>query len=411
MKTDPVHISSLQIENVKRVEAVKLQVSESGLTVIGGNNGQGKSSILDAICWVLGGDKFKPTSALRDGAEKLLIVARMSNGMIVERYGKNGSLRVTTKDGRMGGQQILKEFVSEFCLCLQDFMDLSEKEKAKALLEIIGSDISEIDALEKQKFDERTDIGRRAERARARADSLPFNAGAKKIDVGALVQEIKTAMESNGRIDSMRREFADLVDKHGTLELEIDELEQKLAAKRADAKSAMVKIEQSEAALGRMTPVDITALQSKLDSANSENVKADANQKKDEADTEARALERQRDELTVEIEELRQAKIEMLNSAKLPLPGLSIEDGCLTYDGKRWDCMSHSQQLRVATAIAHAMNPKMGFVLLDKLEAMDVPTLKEFGAYLKDRGLQAIATRVSVGDECSIIIEEGRVKS
>ena len=43
----------------------------------------------------------------------------------------------------------------------------------------------------------------------------------------------------------------------------------------------------------------------------------------------------------------------------------------------------------------------------DKLEQMDLDTLKEFGAWLEAEGLQAIATRVSTGEECSVIIEDG----
>ena len=38
---------------------------------------------------------------------------------------------------------------------------------------------------------------------------------------------------------------------------------------------------------------------------------------------------------------------------------------------------------------------------------MDTDTLQEFGAWLEQEDLQAIATRVSTGDECSIIIEDG----
>ena len=49
--------------------------------------------------------------------------------------------------------------------------------------------------------------------------------------------------------------------------------------------------------------------------------------------------------------------------------------------------------------------------MLDKLEQMDLATLHEFGQWLEQEGLQAIATRVSTGDECSIIIEDGYVKS
>lgn len=40
---------------------------------------------------------------------------------------------------------------------------------------------------------------------------------------------------------------------------------------------------------------------------------------------------------------------------------------------------------------------------------MDLDTLHEFGQWLEQEGLQAIATRVSTGDECSIIIEDGYV--
>lgn len=64
----------------------------------------------------------------------------------------------------------------------------------------------------------------------------------------------------------------------------------------------------------------------------------------------------------------------------------------------------------MSTAIVRKLNPKCGFVLLDKLEQMDLDTLREFGQWLEQEGLQAIATRVSTGDECSIIIEDGYVK-
>lgn len=39
-------IAELQIENVKRVKAVKLEPSENGLTIIGGDNAQGRRQCL-----------------------------------------------------------------------------------------------------------------------------------------------------------------------------------------------------------------------------------------------------------------------------------------------------------------------------------------------------------------------------
>ena len=49
-----VKINSLEIENVKRIKAVKIKPEKSGLTVIGGKNNQGKTSVLDSIAWALG---------------------------------------------------------------------------------------------------------------------------------------------------------------------------------------------------------------------------------------------------------------------------------------------------------------------------------------------------------------------
>ena len=44
-----VKINQFELENVKRIKAVKVELSENGLTVIGGRNSQGKTSILDSI--------------------------------------------------------------------------------------------------------------------------------------------------------------------------------------------------------------------------------------------------------------------------------------------------------------------------------------------------------------------------
>lgn len=88
---------------------------------------------------------------------------------------------------------------------------------------------------------------------------------------------------------------------------------------------------------------------------------------------------------------------------------MSVKDGELIFNGYKWDNMSASEQMKVGTAIIRKLNPECGFVLIDKLEQMDVDTMLDFGAWAEENGLQIIATRVSTGDECSIIIEDGSV--
>ena len=99
----------------------------------------GKTSVLDAIAWALGGEKYRPSEAQRTGSvipPNLHIV--MSNGLVVERKGKNSDLKVIDPDGRKGGQQLLNEFVEQLALDLPKFIQQTSKEKANTLLQIIG---------------------------------------------------------------------------------------------------------------------------------------------------------------------------------------------------------------------------------------------------------------------------------
>ena len=132
-------INRLEIENVKRIKAVKLEPAQNGLTIIGGDNQQGKTSVLDSIAWALGGERYKPSQSTREGSmvpPNLHIV--MNNGLVVERKGKNSALKVTDPNGQKAGQQLLNEFVEQLALDLPRFMEASGTEKAKVLLQIIG---------------------------------------------------------------------------------------------------------------------------------------------------------------------------------------------------------------------------------------------------------------------------------
>jgi ABC-type branched-subunit amino acid transport system ATPase component len=161
-----VKINTLEFENVKRIKAVQLAPAKNGLTVIGGDNAQGKTSVLDAIAWALGGNKFKPSSPMREGSvvEPHLKVT-LDNGIVVERSGKNSSLKVIDPMGNKGGQALLDGFIESFALDLPKFMNQSSKEKADTLLNIIGvgDKLYELEQQEQMLYNRRTEIGRIAD--------------------------------------------------------------------------------------------------------------------------------------------------------------------------------------------------------------------------------------------------------
>ncbi len=402
-----VKINKLEIENVKRVKAVKVELTPNGLTVIGGKNNQGKTSVLDAIAWALGGDRFRPSIPQREGSvipPTLRVV--LNNGLVVERKGKNSDLKVTDPDGNKAGQQLLNSFVEQLALDLPRFMERSGKEKAQVLLQIIGVG-DKLEAMEQEErtlYQERLAIGRIADQKKKFAKEQPYFPDVPKELVSALelIREQQAILAQNGENQRKRENLHRLEAEAQRINEQMEEILRRQKAVQADLetarKSALYLHDESTEQLER-----------NIENIEEVNRKVRANLDKDKAEEDALNYENQYRELTARIDAVRQDKIALLEHAALPLPGLSVEEGELVYQGQKWDNMSGSQQLKVSAAIVRRLNPQCGFVLIDKLEQMDLETMQEFGRWLEAEGLQAIATRVSTGNECSIVISDGYV--
>lgn len=414
-----VKISSLEVENVKRVKAVALEPAENGLTVIGGRNGQGKTSVLDSIAWALGGDRKRPSEAKREGsAVDPHLKVELSNGVVVERKGRNGSLKVTDPDGRKGGQQLLDSFVEALALDLPKFLAMSDKDKAKALLGIIGvgDELARIELQEQTLYNQRTGIGQMRDQKRGAADEMPAHPDAPSEPVSAmeLIQAQQAILARNGENQRKRQEARDIEaayesarDEARRMQVQIAELQKALDSKYGEVSDLHADLETASKTAAELADESTAEIEASLAEIEATNAKVRDNQRRADAMREAEELDEQYKDMTARIEELRDAKMGLLEGADLPLAGLAVDNGLLSYEGRRWDCMSGSEQLRVATAIVRKLKPECGFVLVDKLEQMDPETLREFGAWAEAEGLQVIATRVSTGGECSIVIEDG----
>lgn len=416
-----VKITTLELENVKKIKAVQLAPSKSGLTIIGGKNRQGKTSVIDAIAWALGGDRFKPSEPHREGSvNDPHLKITLDNGIVVERSGKNGSLKVLDPSGNRAGQQLLNGFVEAFALDLPRFMNGSPKDKADTLLKIIGvgGRLYELEREEKRLYDERRFTGQIADQKRKYANELPEfpDAPAEPVSASELIARQQEILLRNAENQRKRDELNRLTMKKHSLCDSLNALDERIA--EMQKKRAEMLDEYNKTAADEGTALDVAAglvdeptaeLEADIARIDEINRKVRSNAEKARAAAEAGELSEKYTALTSDIEAVRQARTDLLNGADLPLPGLSVENGELLYMGHRWDGMSGAEQLIVSASIVRRLNPECGFVLLDKLEQLDLDTLNRFGEWLEKEGLQAIATRVSTGNECSIIIEDGTV--
>lgn len=411
-----VKINELEIENLKRVKAVQVTPSATGLTIIGGNNNQGKTSVLDAIAWALGGNYFRPSQPHREGSvsDPYLHVV-LSNGLVVERKGKNSDLKVTDPTGGRAGQQILDSFISKLALDLPKFMQASDNEKANTLLNIIGVK-DKLTALEKQENDiyqERTAIGRIADQKKKYAEEQTYYPDVPQAPVSTseLIRQQQEILARNGENQRKRDNLEHIKAEKRRLEMQIADLHKKLEAIEAQYESCIEDEQIAEKTVAQLQDESTAELEKNIAQIDETNRKVRANLDKDKAEEDAKQYADRYNNLTAQLDKVRKQKKQLFDGAKLPLPGLTVVDGKLLYNGHPWDCMSGSDQLKVATAIVRELNPECGFVLLDKLEQMDRNTLAEFGEWLEKENLQCIATRVSNGDECSIIITDGYSES
>ncbi len=417
-----IKINKLEIENVKRVKAVKLEPSRNGLTIVGGNNNQGKTSVLDSIAWALGGAAYKPSKAMREGSvtpPHLHIV--LSNGLVVERKGKNSDLKVTDPKSQKAGQQLLDSFVEKLALDLPKFMEASDTEKANTLLNIIGvgSKLKELEQQEKEIYNERLAIGRIADQKAKFAKEQEYFPDAPKdlISASELIQQQQEILARNGENQKKRDRLLEITfeknrifDEAQRLEEQIKSLQERLDERKRAYENVAKDEVIAMKTVNELQDESTEELEKSLADIEEINRKVRINLDKDKAEDDAREYKVQYDSLTGKLNDVRKQKTELLNDANLPLPELTVDDGKLLYKGQQWDNMSGSDRLKVATAIVRKLKPDCGFVLMDKLEQMDMITLKEFSEWLEQEDLQVIATRVSTGEECSIIIEDGYAK-
>ena len=300
-------------------------------------------------------------------------------------------------------------------------MEASDKEKADILLRIIGigNELHLRDMEIKSIYDKRTFTGQLAQQKKHFADELISypDAPEQPLSASDLIRRQQDILARNGENQRLRQQAQELARQEQQCLDELKRTRERIAEleklrEELDTKHTKLfnQRKNAEKTVDQLQDESTAELEASIQSIEETNRKVRANLEKARAEDEAAKYASDYDKLTDALEQKRKERLALLNGADLPLPELSVEDGALTYKGKRWRDMSGSDQLRVAAAIVRRLNPDCGFVLLDKLEQMDMTTLEEFGHWLEAEGLQAIATRVSTGSECQIIIEDGMVK-
>lgn len=426
-------IIEFRAENFQRLKVVEIRPNP-GLNQITGKNGNGKTSVLDAIFAALGGKSASPEKPIRTGSAKSIVTLNLGDFIVERKYSDNGgnTLTVKGKDGGKHGQDVLDTIVGSLTFDPLRFTKLKPKERYDELKRLANvGDIEKLEADNDADYKKRTDLNRDAKAIRARADGISVtNPPAEKIDIAALASKIEDAAKHNGEIDT-RQARREMVAK-GIESQKSEALPRAAQAVIDIEKQIAALIEAKEAAVGRVAnleaslveqedklrnaeplpeKIDVATVRAELNAAQLKNQEFDKSQDRKRLVNEAIGIETKASALTKAMEARETEKQTLMQSAKMPLEGLSLESGNVLYKGLPFDQSSDAEQLRISVAIAMSQNPTLRVLRIRDGSLLDEDGVRIISEMARDNDYQIWMEKVDSTGKVGIVMVDGEVSA
>lgn len=406
-------IVSLEVEGFKRIVAVEIK-PDGNMVQITGKNGNGKSSVLDAIWVALAGTSVAPIVPIRTGHDQARI--KMDLGEIVVtrifRQGKTSSLTVENAEGSKiaSPQAMLDGLLGQLSFDPLAFERMKPKEQFDALRKFVpGYDFEMNEMMNKSDYEKRADVNRRAKQAKNLAESIviPLGIPAVPVDESQLIDEMQSAAKFNADIETRKSNRAKLAKSIEENKAKIADLEIELAERRKEVEASEQKL---QLAPPLPAPKDVDAIRKAIDSAKDVNRQVALREEKVEHEAMAKELEAESDALTDKMKKREADKLAAIAAANLPVENLTFGDGIILYNGIPFGQASDAERLRVSIAIAMASNSKLRVVRVRDGSLLDEDSLQLLAEMADKNDMQVWIERVDSSGRIGFVLEDGHLK-
>lgn len=409
----------LSIENIKRLVAIDISPEGSVVTVTG-KNGAGKSSVLDSIWYALGGERAIPGEPVRKGEKGAKVTLDLGDLIVERKWTEKGTyLAVTNKDGLKypNPQKVLDALCGKLTFDPLEFSRQRPDDQAKTLAQLVGLDLTSIEAARKRLYDERRDVNRDVKRLEADCAQLPADKP-ELLDVKAAEDAVRKIREQERLVDSHRQGVAVAESAHANAIAAVERAEAEVHEAR---RRVVLAKEAAEQAAERLRIVKESApkppeatMEEALRAVREANDSEAAHRRWQVAEKSRADLAKQRDKaklLTQEIEDLDREERDMIAAREFPLPGLSIVDGVVRFGDVPFEQCSSAEQLRISTAIAMRMNPKLRILRIADGSLLDHDSMRMLEQLAADQDYQVWMEVVESDDPTAVWIEDGQIRS
>lgn len=415
-----MQILRLEAENFKRLRAVQID-PRGDMVLVAGRNAQGKSSVLDAISAALAGAGSCPADPIRHGEQAAQIRLDLGDVIVTRRFTAGGStLTLTNAEGAKfpSPQKMLDSLLGALTFDPLEFTRLRARDQFDRLKAVakVDLDLDHLAQLNQRDYDRRTELNREAKAARAQLEGLRMPAGdvGEPRDVAQLVQNVQDL--ATMRMDSQRER-----DERRRMQNEMEAKRTRVEELRRQAESLMSEIKTLRAQLeaNPATPepeefdAEMARLNEEIRTAQAHNEQVlqvkQVLQRKQELEAQAKSAEDRAAALTGSMEARQEAKEQALAAAAFPVPGLSLGDGQVLFNGVPLAQASSAEQLRISTALAMAANPKVKVVLIREGSLLDEDGLRLVAELAAEKGYQVWVEKVDSSRAMGVVIEDGQV--
>lgn len=399
-------ITKLSTTNYKNAVRVDLDLDQNGnLIFIAGNNGAGKTSVLDSIAAALGGANSKATpKPIRDGETKAEIVLETEELVVTRRFTPSGStLSVTSKDGAKysKGQAKLDELVGKLSMDPFAFTQLDDKKQLAQLLDLVELpfDPDVLEAERKSVFEERTAVKRCAGEFEAQLKQYgetPEGLPSAEVSVSELLDQYRAGQNENAKISGAKKKVFDLA-------YNVRTLEEQLELARGLYDSALEDPNQSR------EEIDLAEIQLKIDGAEETNRLVRKKQERGSVQFQYEATADQAKALSAKLDEIAKTKADGLATAKFPVDGLGFDENGVTYQGVPFKQASTAEQIRVSMGMAIALNPKLRVIRITDGSLLDANSMALIEEMARENDYQVWLEIVGEGPDGAYTIVDGEV--